>query len=247
MTVTLRNKGGIFAAEEAKFPYVAACEVRTCYFTVSAKSEAQGNEALQKHKCPYGGNERSYFTTVVPPGCNSHEALWEMLDSATDALMLYKSDPDQTAIDGDKYLELKGRASGLASAIMWFATPYFDDVKDVSRWALERYKMRLGQREWEPTVGCESYDPLRGVASPQWAMKVAELRRHASSEKKAPTFGSPRREAPKAVPRARRAEKELTADEQTGIKNALMMNMLDDATIANMFGCTVSQVVTLKA
>ncbi|MEU4066704.1 hypothetical protein AB0F25_30700 [Streptomyces wedmorensis] len=247
MTVTLRNKGGIWASEEAKFPYAAACEKRTCYFSVSARSEQQGHEALEKHKCPYGGNERAYFTTIVPPGSNSHEALWEMLDSVTDALMLYKSDPDQKAIDAEKYLELKGRASGLASAIMWFATPYFDDVKDVSRWALERYKMRLGQRDFEPTVGVEGYDPLRSEPSPQWATKVDFLRRHAKPEQKPTNLGGPRKKASAAIP-SQPALKEIALDDIEAIKRALSMGgLLTDQEIADTFHVHVSQVVALKA
>lgn len=250
MTVMLRTQGGIFEREEAKYPWVAACDERWCYFTVSAKSEGQGNEALEKHKCPYGGNERSYFTTIVEPGSNMHESLWAMLDSATDGLMYAKTLDSGEAASADwekKSLELKGRASGLASAIMLFAGPYFEDIKDVSRWALERYKMRIGERDWEPTVGCEGYDPMRGEPSPRWATKVAELRRHATPEDKLPKFGSPRRAEPKAVPRSRKPEKELTDAEKTGIKNALAMGLLDDKTIADMFGASISQIVLLKA
>ncbi len=243
MGVYRRTQGGVWASEESKYPFVAVCDKRTCYFSVSARSEEQGNEALEKHKCPYGGNERAYFTSIVPPGSNSHEALWEMLDSVTDGLMLVRNDPSQVEIGADKALELKGRASGLASAIMWFATPYFDDVKDVSRWALERYKTRTGERDWEPTVGVEGYDPLRSEPSPQWAEKVAELRRHSKPEQVKSNLGTPRKVS---TPPTRPVPKELDPDVKEGIKRALSMNILSDEEIANAFSVAVSQVAALK-
>ncbi|MFD8340584.1 hypothetical protein ACFV42_49615, partial [Streptomyces solisilvae] len=193
-----------------------------------------------KHKCPYGGDERAYEHGLVQKGSNLFEAAWTMLDSATDALMYFKSlnAEEMAAIEdsGMKFLEMKGRASGIASMVMMLSTPYFDSVKDVSAWALERYRMRPGLREHEPTVGCEGYDPLRGEPSPRWVTKVAELRRQPENAKKPLASVTPR-----PTPRKMPAQitmgdinGQIPAEEIEGIKNALAIGV-DDQTICNMF------------
>jgi hypothetical protein len=237
--------GGVFAKEEAKYPWVASCNEPGCYFIVSARSEKQGEQSLGQHKCPYGGNERGYEHGIMRAGRNLHEGVWDLLDSVTDGLMLAKADVGQ--VSAEKVDFLKGRASGLASVIMFIATPYFDTVQDVSRWALERYKMRTGQREHEPTVGCEGYDPLRGEPSPQWVTKVSELRRTAAPEKTAfrgadVTANMPRQR--KAV--ATKPEKLLSPEEIEGVKNALLIGVLDDATIIDMFKISPAQLEAMK-
>jgi hypothetical protein len=239
--------GGIWAKEEAKYPFVASCEEPGCYFIVSARSEKQGQDALDRHRCPYGGDERAYQHGLVQPGSNLHEAVWEMLDSVTDGLMLAKADTGE--ISEEKQHILKGRASGLASVIMILASPYFDTVQDVSFWALERYRMRTGQREFEPTVGCEGYDPLRGEPSPHWVTKVAELRRQPEGTKR-PLASITPRATPRKVPAQLTMgdiNGQLPSEEVEGIKNALTIGV-DDETIRNMFPrVTVQMLTVLKA
>lgn len=246
MGVTLRvPEHSLLAEETRRHPYVAACDEHDCYFIVSARSEEMGREALGRHKCPYGGSELpNYPSCVLVEGKSRslHELLWETLDSVIDGLMLAKSGKDETATMG-KVTFLKGRASGLATAIMWIASPYFNEIKDVSRWAMERYKMRVGEREFEPTIGCDRYDPLRDEPTEQWVTKVEELRRRNGALAK-------RNEAPRPAPPVSRAAKsfaKLDPEVEEGIKRAFTVPAMTDDVIANMFTLPVQQVAQLRA
>lgn len=91
---------------------------------------------------------------LVPAGKSIIEKYWEELDRVTKFLMENKNNQD------DGYLLMKGQAQGLAIAIQIISVPHFEDVPAVSRWALKRYKINVGQADFMDTPGVQGYNPM---------------------------------------------------------------------------------------
>lgn len=255
----------VFEREVKKYPWVAYCAEPTCYFIVSAKDEDQGQASLDAHKCPYGGSSERIPDKVLM------SAIWRELDACMDGIMLAKAGGDGAA---EKMAHYKSRAGGIATClfiVLGGPPGYYVTQEDISREALRRYKMRLGELEWEPTVG-DSYDPLRDGATPHWEAVVWEMKRKGQASrtqidpppnKSTPEPRKKRRVAappPNAgftLPTAPLAgmpgmglpgmttRRKLPDDVVTGIRNALASKM-DVQTIASIFQVDVSDVKTLQ-
>lgn len=252
MTIHLRVATmKLMEQEVKKFPWIAACDERFCYYIVSARDEEQAVVALDSHKCPFHGR------TDTIPDRGKMAAMWRELDSAVDGLMLAKAG-NPPALDKVEYF--RGRAHGLSTCLyMILGLPYFTEQADITREAMRRYKMRIGEIAWEPTVA-DGYDPLRDGATPNWAAVVNELRRKGSASRQGinppPNLAPRQPRSPKrrtgssmkdtpimgagpsvmvpsfaAIPGARR---KLPSDVVAGIKNAISAG-LDSQVIANLY------------
>lgn len=259
----------LFEREVKKFPWVAYCTEPNCYFTVSAKDEEQGQKSLDIHKCPYGGSAER-----MPTG-NLIAAMWRELDACMDGIMLAKTEPSMA----DKVEHYRSRAGGIATCLYILLgnnmnpTPwYYATQDDITREAVRRYKMRIGEMEWEPTQG-DNYDALRDGPTPRWQSTVDFLRgkgMEANSRINPPPNRAPvaprqprkprRTTAPTStatLPTVVRADipgvglpgvpspRKLPDDVVTGIKNALAAEM-DVSVIASVFQVSVSDVESLR-
>lgn len=261
----------VFEREVKRYPWVAYCEEPKCYFVVSARDKEQGEKSLAMHRCPYQGSpERLPDKSLI-------SAMWRELDACMDGLMLAKA---EDPIMVPKVEHYRSRAGGIAVCLFILLgnnmnpTPwYYATQDDITREAVRRYKMRIGEMEWEPTQG-DSYDALRDGPTPRWQSTVDFLRSKgmaANSQinpppNKGPVVPrqarKPRRTAAVPIatatlPTASRLDvpgvglpgvpvaRKLPDDVVTGIKNALSGGM-DVSTVANIFSVSTSDVESLR-
>lgn len=183
--------------EVKKYPWVAFCDEPTCYFIVSARNVREANESIVKHKCPYGGSPDRI------PGKPLLSAMWRELDASMDAIMLARTHTDPILIGDQKVEHHKSRAGGIATCLficLGGAPGYYETQDDITREAVRRYKMRIGELAWEPTQG-DNYDALRDSPTPRWEAVVTEMRRKGAEVNSQIT--PPPNRAP-VVPHARR-------------------------------------------
>lgn len=212
MPVMVREtKMSIEAREVKKYPYIAFCDQAKCFFIVSARDEVEGVKSLEAHNCPHGGSPDRI------PGKPLLSAMWRELDACMDGIMLARSVVDaadfvdissENSFIKDQQYRLeyhKSRAGGIATCLficLGGAPGYYESQDDITREAVRRYKMRLGELEWEPTQG-DNYDALRDGATPRWASVVATLRERGIASRESIDPPPNRSSAP--VPRPRKA------------------------------------------
>lgn len=275
MPIELRvAKSNLFEREVKKFPWVAYCSEVNCHFVVSARNEEQAAESLGVHKCPYNGSSERI------PAKPLLSAMWRELDACMDGIMLVKAKMNSAPQDDRPHMQLKhehwkSRASGIATCLFILlggAPGYYVSQEDITREAVRRYKMRVGELAWEPTQG-DNYDALRDGPTPRWETVVWEMRQRGVAARAqidpAPNKSIPqprqskkRRVAqvpvtPGSLPTTPMAampgmglpgmtsSRKLPDDVATGVRNALNAGM-DVSTIASIFQIHASDVESLK-
>jgi len=209
------------------FPYRVTCDFENegwgcsfdeVFYTLSSATWAEGHH---EHFKTY--QQRRYnFLSIA-------EQYWIELDSVIDKLKEpIQGDPsDVTWEQREEALVLKGRASGLAFAIMRACTPYYDTEKDVSIEANRRWKMRNGQLDWAPTLGFKYSPPPAGRREQPLALPDEPVR--VQTRKRTQTAGEA-------------AAAKLSPATRDAIKKGIASGMFQPADLAKVYNTTVEVV-----
>lgn len=211
------------------FPWRAIHEdAYPCHFSGVFYTQVEAEHALATHICPTPARKQYLGMSIA-------EQYWVELDRVVDELKANDGDSTPTI------WQLKGRATGLAFALLKACSPYYDagGERAVSVAANKRWKMRNGQMDWEPTAGFK-YDPPVPGTNPrtvsQEEMATYTQPHNRGSAPVAPTSGRRRRATATPV------EKQLTDIEKETIRKA--GGVFPIADLAKMYGVTEA---TIKA
>lgn len=161
------------------------------------------------------------------------EKLWDELD---ETVSLIQANPMQT--EGERRY-----AQGLAFALSLMVVPYFTTVQGVSKEALRRYKMRVGELEFEPTPGY-NYNPIpaedntREPHSPEYAAALAAARSDAAAARARAEAATPARS--RAL-----AGRSFTDKERAAILNARGAGFSDDQ-LAKVYKCKPAEIASVS-
>lgn len=219
-------------------PFSAWCEAKQCVWRIGFHTEEEAALSMLEHDrkdCPRIGH-RAYLmeetNDLGQPYTELHlsksilEKLWDELD----ATMM----PMMTQRGGEEFV---GKCRGLAFAILLMSTPYFDTADEVSREAMMRYKIAIGEKEFKPTPGYKFNPPPVGTnAYNKSRVKVID------SPKKGATT---RRVAAKTAQKQYIPDKMLTPEEVESIREAVSSGMFELEDCASMFKVTVDQIKAL--
>jgi hypothetical protein len=143
-------------------PHSVYCDRPGCEWRTAHRTEEEAVRIEATHPCPHKLLKRSYMTGVVdergqeytPPnhGQTVVEKAWDRLDEMFDKLI----NPDYIE---DDQAWLKGWCQALAWTIHTWAPHWYREVDDVTRQAVKRRQMRVGEIPWEPTPGYQ-YNPM---------------------------------------------------------------------------------------
>lgn len=155
----------------------------------------------------------------TPPnhGKSIIEQIWDLLDETV--AKIKNSKPEDVA----NWSDLKGRAGGLADALVLMTGPWFTDSRAIAREAGKRYKIAQGEIPFEQTPGYHYNPAPPGTKYP--TSKIIKSAVQSKSKQKVETV--------------------LTADLATKIKAALQAGM-PEAALAHAYKVTVQQVLSCK-
>lgn len=148
------------SATKNTHPHVYACDNPKCYLRLAIRSEA---DAPVEHACPYDPLKRKYMTGVMDErgveytkpnlGQSLIEKAWDELDAHLDLLMT-------TTNEAAKHTNT-GWCQALAWTIYTWCSHWFPTVEDVTREAVKRRQIRLGEIEFSKTPGYQ-WNPMPG-------------------------------------------------------------------------------------
>lgn len=188
-------------------PVVFACDKPGCWWRSAHRDNDSAVIAEMGHPCPYDNLKRSYIMsekdergipyTKPTLGKSLAEKTWDELDSKFELLMMSK-EGDRKDIE-----HYTGWCRALAWTLQKMCSPYYATVEDVTRQAVKRRQMRLGEVEWEPTpgyaynpppVGSTAYQKLNtngGEPMPAAAKKSAPRQPRQPSQPTKPVLSDP--------------------------------------------------------
>lgn len=158
-----------------KLEWTFQCGISGCrwvtYHRTQQGARAERTRHNDNYSCPYQGpvpevkEEYLKHPDRLPP----MEAMWEKLDQITKYLLENRSHVDEWKSEDAElyagYMRQRGEAQGLAYSIWLTTPPIFKEVDDVSRHAVKRYRIAMGQAEYVSTPGCRDADQIeRGRA-----------------------------------------------------------------------------------
>lgn len=193
------------------FEWRGHCDAGDCEFREVAYTETHAAWMVRTHPCPMKYDTRRYNSLSIA------EHYWTELDGVVDEIMAI-STPGGPEHTDEQLWKLKGRASGLAFALVKACQPYYADEQAVSRMSLKRYRQRQGIEDWEPTPGFKYDPPVPGLAPAKQYKQI---------DPGAPTFGRT------AVERAI----QQLGDKKVGqIKSALNGGMFKATDLTKVYG-----------
>lgn len=222
MTVTERvgerdtNDNGLI------FPFRATCDFENDGWGCSWRNVFYTKEAAEwavdhhEHFKTYQERRYNYLSIA--------ERYWVELDTVIDQI----KEIDSLGQDVPDLVKLRGRAGGLAFALVHACQPYYADEKAVSIEANKRWKIRNQQADWEPTPGFKYDPPIPGAnarivtAGPDEPVRVNTRRQG---------------EHPAAA-----AAKKLKSADQEAIKRGMGSGMFKADDLAKVYGTTTSVV-----
>jgi hypothetical protein len=179
-------------------------------------------------------DERGQRYTALHMGKSLGEQLWDCLDAAFDELSAVNDYLKVDGVSGERLAhllseqtELKGACRAFAITLQLAQSNYYADVKSVTREAMKRRAIRLGQREFEPTPGYQYNPPPVGSK----AYAEAQKRMSGDGPKKARSTADKR----KASTGPAKAEKSFTQEQINGIINARDTKMFTVEQLAQTF------------
>lgn len=134
------------------FPWRVVCDADDCQYSGVHYTEEQAAWAIKTHPCPYlpqAADRQVKYMSIA-------ERLWVELDRVVDEIMEAPNSPNAES--------LKGRATGLACALVHMCQPYYPDERSISAEASKRWKIRNKRMDWEPTPGFKYDPPIPGMA-----------------------------------------------------------------------------------
>lgn len=220
--------------------YTVRCGVEGCWYVVLTSPSPEHCEALMEdHKvgrnfqppCPAPPRRES-----LPTGHSFVEKLWAEIDDVTECMFTQQNYRDMD--------DLKSYARGLAFSIVMLDTTHFQDVNSVSREAVRRRKMRLGEIPYEPTPtstrwGARFWETLGLVADgPVDPGNTPSNRPSVPVAARSGARRLPSRVAPKPAPMPALDAKQIAA-----IKAGVASGTVTAAQIAQVYGLTEAQVM----
>lgn len=203
------------------------------YHRTAAGADAERERHHNNNLCPYTEVRQVIEKEeLMPAGKSIIEKYWEELDRVMKVIMegrMRFKDAEMSKDEREGYLELRGQAQGLATAIQIISVPHFDDVRAVSQWALKRHKMNIGELEHMDTPGCAGYNPM--------PPPTREINKTSVKTKKT--------SSPKSDPKTGKF-KALGDDERDHIKNMVGQGIPDGA-ISAMLKISIEQLEAEKA
>lgn len=139
------------------FEWRTECDAPDCSMREVAYDQAEAEWIERTHPCPmkYDPPRRYSYLSIA-------EFYWIELDGVVDEIKAW-----QGGEDDHQLLIYRGRAGGLAFAIVHACQPYYADEKAVAKESLKRWRIRNGQVDWEPTPGFKYDPPVPGLAPVQ--------------------------------------------------------------------------------
>jgi len=106
-------------------------------------------------------DERGQEYTPPNRGKSVAEQAWDLLDQQLDELVRIKAQAEKPGLPGGprQIGEVTGWCQALAWTIHTWTPHWYKTVDDVTRQAVKRRQMRLGEIEFEPTPGYQ-YNPM---------------------------------------------------------------------------------------
>ena len=196
-----------------KHPYIFSCDTLLCDHTTAHKSQEDAEQMQDTHKCPRltkrswiltETDEKGQPYTKITYGKSLAESLWDDLDRTVEDIR-----------KGSDSEHNKGLALGLAIAVQKMCKPYYADTNAVLKQAMRRYRMKIGEIDWEPTMGY-SYNP--------------------------PPPGSVIREREEAKQPRPPAKPDISDEDKATMKSALESGIIQIAELAKMYNLTEGQV-----
>jgi hypothetical protein len=182
-------------------------------------------------------DERGQRYTALHMGKSLGENLWDCLDAALDELMEVNGYLKVEGVSSERkaYLlgqqaELKGLCRAFATTLQLAQGNYYADTEAVTREAMKRRKIRLGQQEFEPTPGYQ-YNP-----PPVGSKAYAEAQKRMSGD--GPKKAKPAADKQRSPQLAGKGKKSFTQEQIAGIVNARDSKMLSVEQLAETFKVT---------
>ena len=209
---------------EARRPWRFQCSEKFCYYSVSAKSEADANLQKNQHKCPATGQTRiawSVTKTLV-------QQMWDLLDQEMEGAM--------RDIPGAKI-----RARAIAECIAIFMTPFFSTTDEVAAEALKRYKAKCTGDDTYETAGLGARKYVRpGLMSKYDGLYVAPSGGYTSDPAQAGFPANKKRGGRvQTIQPVKASDIKLTKDEQDNIRYMNGAGIFPLEILAQNFGVSV--------
>jgi hypothetical protein len=203
------------------------CEVEGCWYVATPSSDVNLDEIKRVHETGNGNSNPCPSPPLreeLPSGLSEVEKLWREIDDVVDAIL---SGVPYRAMETSA---LSGYVKGLAFSIVMKDSHHFPNIKAVSVEARERWKMRKNDIPWRPTPTTQAKN-WTGM-DPAGGWKPTEP---------VPTSKPPAKKAAprKAVP--------VSPEVARNVRFALQSGMLDDGSIAQMYGVPLEYVQRLKS
>lgn len=211
------------------------CHVEGCWFVGGRfPTEAEAQRYLDDHKagkfapsCPAPPRRET-----LPSGHTLVERLWAELDDAVEMLLSNPS-PDPIYREFETKEQLRAYAEGIAVALVMLDNTYFPDVPSVSKWAVRRRKMRLGEIPWEATPTTHKLDA-----------KLWEVDGTTPVGTIAPRSTATRR-PPASIPSRVPGPKTVSPDIVQAVRNGVASGVFTPEQLAHTFDLTIEQVTTI--
>ena len=222
---------------EKHLDWTFECGVEGCTWRTFHRTENGAHAERERHHeyelCPYTELRQLLKDGVLmPAGKSIIEMYWDEMDKIMSVIMEGRvrfKDAEMTKDEREGYLEVRGQAQGLATAIKIISTPHFDNKMTVSQWALKRYRMNKGEIEFMDTPGCKGYNPMPPPSRDLGKQSVK----------------TPRTSSPKSNPKTGKF-KALTDDERAHI-NGMVSKGIPDMAITGMLKISIEQLEAEKA
>lgn len=172
---------------EKHLDWTFECGDRDCNWRTYHRSQAAAKAERDRHQinsCPYREVRKAVSEEggLVPAGKSVIEYYWVELDKVTKFIMDNRAKFKAGELEGDLlegYNKMQGQAQGLAIAIRIISSPAFrtknagppdwedvwingetPNISEVTKHAVKRYRINRGEAEFEPTPGCDGYNPM---------------------------------------------------------------------------------------
>jgi hypothetical protein len=219
--------------DAVKFPWIADCPVKFCYFIVSSRTYRDAERDLIWHlerTCPMGTKTNEFIEgevdekgqpyTRLTIGKSITEKLWDELDEVMDTI---KTQPLEAEMQ-------RWYARGLTFALQLMLSLYYPDSQAIAREAAKRWRIKNNQQEFSPTPGYKYNPPPPGSNAYSKGIQQEDTPLVETNKGRTKTRNT----------RAK-AKKELTDQEVMSIRT-MFQNGFDAQSLANVYGTTQAEV-----
>lgn len=126
--------------------WIIRCPAPLCFYNSARSSEAEANQVLNNHPCPWFGGGTTTFSWSVAVEAIL-KPIWIELDDRVDIIFSDTATPEEKA-------QAKAEAKGLGVALAVLMPPFFHAPEEISKEARKRWEARRDDIEYEtPGMG----------------------------------------------------------------------------------------------